>query len=51
MATEPCQAGFAGTHYYIYLGGVYSWPSVFMRFTPFDFSILESCLEFAVERD
>jgi hypothetical protein len=21
MATGPCQAGFAGTHYYIYLGG------------------------------
>jgi hypothetical protein len=21
MATGPCQAGFAGTHYHIYLGG------------------------------
>jgi len=21
MATGPCQAGFAGTHHYIYLGG------------------------------
>jgi hypothetical protein len=21
MAVGPCQAGFAGTHYYIYLGG------------------------------
>jgi hypothetical protein len=28
-----------------------SWPSVFMRFTPFNFSILESSLEFAIERD